>query len=258
MKLTILGSGTYQPELERHGSAYLIQTASKNICFDFGRGAIEQLLKVGVHVNQIDALFITHWHPDHVSDLLSLIHITIAGPADHGLWPIRKKPLKIFGPVETKERLDYLRKSSFLDSFDLEGKIEIKEITEDIIGLNDIKVYSYPTIHNPETKCLCYRLESEGKIFAYSGDTVESDGLAKAIKNADLAIIEAAWPDEVKPKTHFTGSRAGKFAAENGVKKLIITHMAPLYMQKYNPKKDAEKYFKGEVVVARDMLQIDI
>ena len=93
---------------------------------------------------------------------------------------------------------------------------------------------------------------------AYSGDTIESEGLAKAISNADLAIIEAAWPDEVKPKTHFTGWRAGKFAQENGVKKLVITHMAPLYLQKFNPKADAEKEFKGEVVVAKDLLEINI
>jgi ribonuclease BN (tRNA processing enzyme) len=107
-------------------------------------------------------------------------------------------------------------------------------------------------------KPLCYRLEAEGKVFAYSGDTVESDGLAKAIKNADLAIVEAAWPDEVQPKTHFTGVRAGKFAQENGVKKLVITHMAPLYMQKYEPKADAEKEFKGEVILAKDLLKIKL
>lgn len=258
MKLTILGSGTYQPELERRSAAYLIQTAGQNICLDFGRGAIEQLMKVGLHINQIDAIFISHWHPDHISDLLPLIHITIAGPSDHGLWPIRKKPLKLFGPIETKERLDYLRKSSFLDYFDLKGKIEIEELSEGNIELGNIKISFYPTVHNPETRCLCYRLESEGKIFAYSGDTVESDGLARAIKDADLAVIEAAWPDEVHPKTHFTGSRAGKFAQKNGVKKLVITHMAPLYMQKFDPKADAKKEFKGEVVVAKDLLEIEI
>lgn len=257
MKLTILGSGTYQPELERRGSAYLVQTNNQNLCFDFGRGAIEQLLKVGVHVNQIDALFITHWHGDHVNDLVNLLHITTAPPGDHGLWPIRKKPLKIYGPEGTLENLKTIVSIIRYGEKPLDN-IEVKEISEDKIEGEGWTIYSYPTIHNDGMKPLCYRLETEGKIFAYSGDTVESEGLAKALKDADLTVVEAGWPDEIKPKAHFTGSRAGKFAAENGVKKLIITHMAPLYLQKYNPQKDAEKYFKGEVIAAKDLMEIEI
>jgi ribonuclease BN (tRNA processing enzyme) len=257
MKLIILGSGTYQPELERRSAAYLIQTADQNICFDFGRGAIEQLLKVGVHVNQLDALFITHWHGDHVNDLVTLLHIITAPPADHGLWPIRIKPLKIYGPEGTLENLKTIVSIIRYGEKSLDN-IEVKEISEDKIEGEGWTIYSYPTIHNEGMKPLCYRLEAEGKVFAYSGDTVESDGLAKAIKNADLAIVEAAWPDEVQPKTHFTGVRAGKFAQENGVKKLVITHMAPLYMQKYEPKADAEKEFKGEVILAKDLLKIKL
>jgi len=257
MKLTILGSGTYQPELERHGSAYLVQTKNQNFCFDFGRGAIEQLLKVGVHVNQLDALFITHWHGDHVNDLVTLLHITTAPPGDHGLWPVRNKPLKIYGPKGTLANLKTIVNIIRYGEKPLDN-IDVKEISEDKIEAKGWTIYSYPTIHNEGMKPLCYRLESEGKVFAYSGDTIESDGLAKAISNADLAIVEAGWPDEVKPKTHFTGSRAGKFAAENGVKKLVITHMAPLYLQKFNPQKDAEKYFRGEVIVAKDLLEIKI
>ena len=257
MKLTILGSVTYQPELERRSAAYLIQTASQNICFDFGRGAIEQLLKVGVHVNQLDAIFITHWHGDHVNDLTALLQVTISPPADHGLWPVRQKPLKIVGPEGTLDKIraivDVIHENPELKN------LEIREVKDgESIEIDNIKVFSYLATHNPGLIPLCYRLESEGKVFAYSGDSVESDGLAKAIANADLAIIEAAWPDEVKPKTHFTGSRAGKFAAENGVKKLIITHMAPLYMQKYNPKKDVEEFFKGDVILAKDLLEIEI
>lgn len=258
MKLTILGSGTYQPELERRSAAYLIQTAGQNICFDFGRGAIEQLMKVGVHVNQIDAIFITHWHADHINDIVSLLHITTAPPEDHGLWPVRQKPLKIYGSQGTLENLKAILGIIRYGENPRLDHLEIQDITENKVIGQDWTVYSYLTTHNQGIKALCYRLESEDKTLAYSGDTVESDGLAKAIKNADLAVIEAAWPDEVEPKTHFTGTRAGKFASENGVEKLVITHMAPLYLQKYNPQKDAEKFFKGEVIVAKDLLSIEI
>jgi len=265
MKLTILGSGTYQPELDRHSSSYLVETDDgQKICFDFGRGAVDQLLKIGVHINQLDAFFISHWHPDHVSDLLPLLHITIAAPGDLATdWIPRKKPLKLYGPQGTIEKLDLLRKATFLDYFKMEGNIEVREIADDSIDSQDWQVKSFKTVHIPprikiDTPALCYRMESNDKVFAYSGDTIESEGLARAIKDADLAIIEASWPEKVKPGSHMTGQRAGKVAEKNGVKKLVLTHMSPLYLKDFDPKKDAKKYFKGEVILAKDLLEFEL
>jgi len=259
MKLTILGSGTYQPELERHSSVYLIETAKSKICFDFGRGAIDQLLKVGLQVNQLDAIFITHWHSDHISDLLPLLHITIAAPKDIVTddWIPRKAPIKVYGPRDTRERLGYLLKSSYLDHCEMD-MVEIYDIDGEEIRGSDWVIKPYLAKHNPRVPSLCYRLESENKIFGFSGDTVECDGLRGAIKNADLAIIEAGWPEEVNPKTHLTGPRTGRVAQENNVKKLVLTHVAPYYLKGFNPISDAKKYFKGEVILAKDLLEIQI
>ena len=55
-----------------------------------------------------------------------------------------------------------------------------------------------------------------------------------------------------------TGQRAGKIAESNGVKKLILTHMSPLYMKDFDPKKDAEEYFKGVVILAKDLMEIEL
>jgi len=259
MKLTILGSGTYQPELERHGSAYLIETKNSKICFDFGRGAIEQLLKIGVHVNQLDSIFISHWHGDHISDLIPLLQITISPPYNYGYGhrPERTKPLKIFGPVGTLDRIKSLVK--VMHENEELNHLVIKELKNgNDIDLLGCRIKAYVSKHNENLVPMCYRLDAEGKIFAYSGDSVESDGLRKAVRNADLAVIEASWPEEVKPRTHLTGDRAGKIAKESGVKKLVITHMSPLYMKNYNPQKDAEETFGREVIVAKDLLEIEI
>jgi len=257
MKLTILGSGTYQPEWERHSAAYLVRTNGQNLCFDFGRGAIDQLLKIGVHPNQIEALFISHWHGDHINDLTALLQVTISPPAKTGTWPERQKPLKIFGPAGTLEKIQKIVEIIH-ENPELKNLLIRQLRTGETVELDNFKVTAYLTKHNANLLSLCYRLQSEGKIFAYSGDSVESEGLAECLKNADLAVIEAGWPDEVNPQTHFTGTRAGKFAQENGVKKLVITHMAPYYREKYNPQAEAEQYFKGEVVEAKDLLEIQI
>jgi len=260
MKLTILGSGTYQPELERHSSAYLIEINNSKICFDFGRGAIDQLLKLGIRPNEIDAVFISHFHPDHVNELLALVHITIASVPKNLLVneKPRLKPLKIYGPKETRERIDYLRKSAFLDYFPMDW-LQVFEL-EDGSEVSDKnwKVRAYQTEHTKETRSLCYRLTSGKEIIAYSGDSVDCPGLRKAVSDADLAVIEASWPEEVKSRSHLTGKRTGRIAQENKVKKLILTHASPYYLKNFNPKKDAQKYFKGEIIIAKDLLSFDI
>lgn len=259
MKLTILGSGTYQPEKDRVGSSYLIETNKSKICFDFGRGAVGRLLEAGIHVNQIDAVFISHWHPDHISDLLPLIHITIAAPADLATdWIERKSPLKIYGPQGTVEKVQALKAVTLLDGRD-DPELAVFDIKAgDIIKGADWSIQAFDALHNKNSNPLLYRLESGGKVFAYSGDTTVCDGLKSAIKNADLALIEAGWPEKIDPKTHLTGERTGKVAQEGNVKKLVITHMAPYYLKNFSPKKDAEKYFKGEVIVAKDLLEVEI
>lgn len=257
MKLTILGSGTYQPELERHSSAYLIEVGKSKICFDFGRGAVDQLLKVGVAITQIEAIFISHWHPDHVSDLLSILHYSNAPLPDELaiLSKPRVKPLKIYGPKGTKNSISHLFDALMAD---MKQNIEVIELGQDEVKDNEYRVKSFPTIHNPDIDVLCFRIEADNKVLAYSGDSVESEGLNQAIKDADLAVIEASWPERVNPTTHLTGQRAGKIAAEENVKKLVLTHIAPYYLKGFNPQKDAAEYFKGEVILARDLLKIEI
>lgn len=259
MKLTILGSGTYQPEKDRVGSGYLIETGQSKICFDFGRGVINRLLESGVHVNQIEAIFISHWHIDHIADLAPLIHITIAAPADLATdWISRKTPLKVYGPKGTIEKVRMLKEIGLLSHKEA-PEMEVFELKpgEETKG-GDWRLKAYEAIHNPGSFPLAYRLESGGKSFAYSGDSTESEGLRKALQGADLGVIEAGWPEEVEPKTHLTGQRTGKFAQEAGVKKLVLTHVAPYYLKNFDPVSDAKKFFKGEVILAKDLLEIEV
>lgn len=257
MKLTILGSGTYQPELERHSSAYLIETNNTKVCFDFGRGAIDNLLKIGIAITEIDAIFISHWHSDHIADLLPLLHYTIA-PLPDNLAIIslpRKKPLKIYGPKGSKKSLEHLLVALNKKDFYM---IEITELEENTVKGDGWSVKPFKAKHNLGMEALCYRIEADDKVLAYSGDSVETDGLRNAIHEADLAVIEASWPESVEPKTHLTGERAGKIAASEGVKKLVLTHIAPYYLKNFDPQKDAANFFKDEIILAKDLLEIEI
>ena len=69
MKITILGSGTAVPSLRRNSAGVLLQNAGKNYLFDLGYGNVRQLLNLGITYHDIDRIFFTHNHPDHMCDL---------------------------------------------------------------------------------------------------------------------------------------------------------------------------------------------
>lgn len=254
MQLTILGSGSYIPELTRHCSSYLIKINKQILIFDFGRGALDQLMKLGINYYDIDYIFITHTHADHCSELASLLHIALE---EQRKWQFRKKDLIIYGPKGLKETVKHILAAFHILGQKPKYKVEIKEITGEVSS-NDWLVKSFEVKHSENCVCLAYRIESDNKVIAYSGDTGECPALEKAAKNADLAIIEASLPSELEKETHLTGETAGKIAAEANVKKLILTHPVPYYLKNFDPKKDAAKFYKGTIILAEDMMNTEI
>lgn len=66
IKVTLLGTGTPQPILERFGASILVQAGGKNLLFDAGRGCLQRLQQIGVEYNTLDGVFFTHLHSDHI------------------------------------------------------------------------------------------------------------------------------------------------------------------------------------------------
>jgi len=90
--VTILGSGTCVPSLARSASAVLMETGQKRLLFDIGPGTMRRLLETGVTIQDIDCVFISHFHPDHTGELASFLFATKYPDASS-----RKKPLVLFG-----------------------------------------------------------------------------------------------------------------------------------------------------------------
>src|SRR6478672_9212062 len=94
IKVTLLGTGTPQPLLERFGPSILIQAGSETVLFDAGRGCLQRLRQLNVSYAKIDALFLTHLHSDHV---VGLPDLWLTG------WLVseRSTPLDVYGPAGT-------------------------------------------------------------------------------------------------------------------------------------------------------------
>jgi ribonuclease Z len=72
IKVTLLGTGTPQPLMERFGPSILVQAGSKTLLFDAGRGCLQRLRQLNLGYDAIDALFFTHLHSDHIVGLPDL------------------------------------------------------------------------------------------------------------------------------------------------------------------------------------------
>lgn len=256
MELVVLGSGTYEPEVDRHCSSYLVKVKDQNLVFDFGRGALDQLMKCGVHYYDIDTIFISHIHADHCSELASFLHIALAEVEKVAK---RKSEVTIYGPEGFGKTIEHMLNAFRLSKHVPKYKVIVKELSggTEVRG-NGWVVKCFRAEHKETMESLIFRLESDEKSLVYTGDTKDCDGLREALRLADLAVMEASWPNDIETDSHLHGEEAGKIALVSNVRKLVLTHVAPYYMQKGGPQADARKYFKGKLFLAKDLMKISV
>lgn len=262
MNLTILGSGTAAPRIDRNPSGYLLKIQNKNLLFDSGPGTIRQLLKLKINLLDIDHIFYTHLHNDHISDLAAIIWANNYGT-------FRKKPLNIYGPEGFKKYFRLLM-AEILKPTKLIYKINVKELKNNSIlkipitktsnknkpiKNNFIKIAARKVKHIGE--CMGYRIEHKNKVLVYSGDLGPCSSILDLAKNADLLSLECAFPDKMPFPHHLTPSQCGEIATKAKAKKLILTHMYP-ECDKVDVVKQCRKTFSGKIIKARDFLSLKV
>jgi ribonuclease BN (tRNA processing enzyme) len=254
MKLVILGAGTNVPLPYLGSPSLALFLRDDPILFDMGPGALRQLARTGISHKAIRQIFISHFHPDHTSDL---IHFLFATKNPEILK--NRDPFTITGPAGLKELLKNLR-SGYNEWLDISPAImEIDELdieNPDNRIYNDYTVTSQPIDHTPNS--LAYRIIGrDGRSFVYSGDTSLCDGIVNIAKNCDLLILECSFPDGKAVEGHLTPSQAGQIATLSGAKKLLLIHFYPevLYTDITS---DCRKTYNGEIILGRDMLHISI
>ncbi len=248
MKILILGSGTCVPSLKRNAPGYLLEAGNKQILVDCGSGILLQLERAGKSYRDIDAVFITHRHPDHFSDLMPLIHALVATPNF-----TREKDLFVFGP---KEFGDYYT-LAFLPIFRRFSNfsIHLKKIHAKM-EFDPFKITSTRTLHFGEGYAI--RFEHNNKSVVFTGDTAYDKRIVEISKGADLLIADCSFPESEKSKGHMSAKECGVLAKEAGVSRLILSHLYPSSISDSDRVLEAQKEFNGEIILAEDLMEIEI
>lgn len=249
MKVTIIGSGTMVPSNERNSSGVLLEYANTCSMVDLGYGSMHNLLKKGLSYHDIDRIYFTHNHPDHICDLVPFLFAS-RYPKDP-----RKKDLEIIAGPGFKRFFDTLMQAYKSWLIPTTYKVEIVEQDEETKSYGGLIVTSRKVKHIELSRG--YRFEfSNGKSLVISGDTDYCDGIISLGMETDLMIMECSMPDEMKLKGHLTPSECGKLAQKANCRKLCLTHFYPVCDQK-NVRAKCLAEYSGELFLAEDLMEFD-
>jgi ribonuclease BN (tRNA processing enzyme) len=251
--MTVLGSGASVPRTDRGSPGYAVQAGGRLIMLDLGPGSLRQLAAAGHAHDRVDAVFFSHFHPDHCADL---VHFLFA--AKYGPGYARARPVRMVGPIGLKN-LHQALVQAFGHWMEPEpGTVEWIEISpgkSQSIEVMDVKLRAGPVDHIPGA--LAWRVEAGDKSLVYSGDTDWSPDLIDLARGADLLLIEAACPEGKKVEGHLMPSEAARLAAGAGVGRLILTHFYP----ECDPDEAvavARGHFDGPVRAATDLMTVEL
>jgi ribonuclease Z len=194
-RVTLLGTGTPTPRPERFGPATLVEVGNQSLLFDAGRGVPIRLSQLRIPMARIDALFITHYHSDHVSGIPDL-WLTGWLPAGGQ----RKQPFRVIGPTGAKELMTNLERAYAADV-----RIRIADqklapagatvITEEfasdgaVYERDGVRVTAFEVDHGVEIKpAYGYRVDYKGRSVLISGDTRFSENLIRNGMGVDLLV----------------------------------------------------------------------
>jgi ribonuclease Z len=271
IKVTLLGTGTPQPLMERYGPSILVQAGSENLLFDAGRGCLQRLRQLKLEYDKINALFLTHLHSDHI---VGLPDLWLTG------WLITKKatPLKVFGPTGTNKLVEYLQKAF---AYDINIRIEddkapesgsrlvVAEIHQGVVyEKNGVKVTAFIADHGVIKPAFGYRIDYNGHSIVLSGDTKYSENLIRFAKGTDLLIHEVIIAPDTLSKSdpkynilihHTTPEQAAQVFNKVQPKLAAYSHIVKLYGHNEQEVLNKTKAnYSGQVIMGEDLMSFSI
>ena len=272
IKITILGSGTPRVDIDRFSQSILVEHKKDKFLFDTGRGSLLRLNQSNILPNEINNIFFTHLHSDHI---LGFADILMTGWVYH-----RKSPLNIFGPRGTKNFVDSTLqsyeedisvRSSAPENLDKKNLQSYITIIEDgyIFEKNGLNIEAFSVKHEPFTHAFGFKIYNEKYCMVISGDTTYSDNLIKKAKNCDLLIHEIAHASEHTlnnfPKAkgilsyHTDIKQLSKIVKDVNPRLTILNHVLSLDGSSDDEiLKNLKKYTNHDVLIAKDLMTIDL
>ncbi len=249
MRLTVVGCSGSFPGPESPASCYLVEAGDSRILIDLGNGALGPLQRYA-DLATIDAVLISHLHPDHCLDLCSY-HVF----RKHRPTGPRLPSIPVYGPPGIADHMAAaygLRRDP-----GMRNEFEFTEWAEGRHQIGPFGVTVARMAHPVPTFGM--RIEYEGRVLSYSADTGPCAALERLASDADVFLCEAAFHlnrDNI-PDRHLNGREAAESATRAGVRRLVLTHIPP-WNDPTLSQAEAAPAYAGPIAIARSGLQLEI
>ncbi len=221
VRVQFLGSGDAFGSGGRLQSCFRVQHAAGSFLVDCGASAMTSLRRFCVEPNSIDAILVTHLHGDHFGGLPFFI-------LDAQLVSRRTGPLILAGPPGFSTRLPAAMECLFPGSWAVKRKfgIDCRDMrTGETFSFGPVRVTPSMGLHPSGDTAHSLRVEVDGRVLAFSGDTQWTDALAETARSADLFVAESYYFDKRIPY-HLDYRTLSENTAGLGIRRIILTHMS--------------------------------
>ena len=274
IKVTLLGTGSPPPVMNRFGPSILVEAGGGKFLFDAGRGALQRLAQLGVRWQDVDGLFLTHLHSDHVvgfPDLWLTGWLVGAG---------RSRPLHVWGPRGTRKMMSHLEQAYeydirirlYDDRASPDGVvILVEDIGEGVVHeKGGVKITAFDVDHTPIKPAFGYRIDHAGRSVVLSGDTRVSENLIRHAQGVDLLVHEVASPETFQragapPERaksvvahHVTPEQAGEVFSRTKPKLAVYSHIVLPTATEQDLLPSTRKTYSGPLEVGEDLMVITV
>jgi len=282
----LCGTGSPLPDPDRAGPCNVVIAGKQIFVVDIGEGGARNLALMGIGANNVNGVFLTHFHSDHIDGMgpLMLFHWTQGAST---------APLPVYGPAGVEEVI-----AGFNSAYAIDNTYRIAHHGEKVVPLtgggaearrfemtgdsavaleNDgLKITAFKVDHDPVKPAVGYRFDYKKRSVCISGDTAKSANLERVCKGVDLLVHEALASHLVKTMTaalkkrgmtnaatitadildyHASPTEAAESAQAAGVKQLVLSHLVPPIPSSYFYPAflaDAPDKFDGPIIVGED------
>lgn len=255
MKLVVLGSGAAVPHHRRSSSGYWLETSAGTLLLDCGASIVHRIAEENLDWANLDAIWISHFHLDHVGGLFPFLF----GTKNAEQVKNRRKTLRIFGAQGLRRLLESFDKANDYKLFAQRFPLELIEVAplEQFEVLPQLEALAVKTPHTAES--LALRLtDISGKTIVYTSDTGFAKEIGTLAQNADLLVLECSFFRNKPIEKHLELAEAMYLVRRAKPKKVVLTHFYAEW-DAVDFKAEVEKYEPScEIIEAQDGLKLEI
>jgi ribonuclease Z len=287
LHVALCGAGSPLLDERRDGPCTVVVAGKRMFLFDAGSGAARNILRMRLRVGQVDTLFLTHYHSDHIDGVGEVL-------LQRWVQRAASQPLPVYGPPGLQALLDGVGQSyasdrryriahhgeRVLPPSGFGSETRAFELPDDVkrrvlVSEPDLEVVAFAVEHDPVDAAVGYRVRYKDRTIVISGDTRRCDAMVREARNADLLLHEALSPAMVGlfedgfakagsanfakimhdiPSYHTTPVEAAQIAQAAGVRMLVLHHIIPVLPRGLEPAflQGTDTFYGGPIHVGVD------